>query len=149
MHRLVYKSQAVGEPSARDLADIACQSQANNKRFGVTGLLLIHDGSFFQELEGPRSAVSQAFARIRRDPRHEKIEVLEFGPARERAFASWRIGVGHPEDLPETARDFAFSLFDLIPRDAPERGARDRVRDKVRAYLAAFERLVPEGDRRH
>lgn len=141
MHRLVYLSEAVGDIGPKEVAKIVEASRRNNARLGVTGLLLYHDGRFFQEIEGDRSAVTQAFERIKSDPRHTGIEVLEFGRAKARAFEGWSLGWDHPEKLPERAQQAAFSIFDLITPDSALRGARPKVRMRIRDFLSGFQWL--------
>ena len=138
MHRLVYLSNAVGEFGPEEVAQIISASRRFNAKLGITGILLYHEGRIFQELEGEASAIKRAFNRIKRDKRHTDIEVVEFGPAQGRAFEGWSLGFDQPDALPERAKSAAFSIFDLIPPDAPMRGARAKVRQEVRDYLAGF-----------
>ncbi|MGH1368715.1 MAG: BLUF domain-containing protein [Maritimibacter sp.] len=138
MHRLVYLSEAVGDFGAKEVAQIIEVSRRFNARLGITGVLLYHEGRIFQELEGERGAVTRAFNRIKRDKRHKNIQVVEFGPAKRRAFEGWSLGCDHPDALPGHMQRSAFSIFDLIAPDAPMRGARPKVREDVRAYLAGF-----------
>lgn len=138
MHRLVYLSKTVGDFGPEEVAHIISASRRFNAKLGITGLLLYHEGRIFQALEGEAGAVKRAFNRIKRDKRHTDIEVIEFGAAQGRAFEGWSLGLDHPEALPERAKSAAFSIFDLISPDAPMRGARAKVREEVRNYLAGF-----------
>lgn len=144
MHRLVYISDAVREIDDAELARIAAAAKRTSDRFGITGLLLYHKGRFFHELEGPRAQVAMAFDRIRRDPCHTNIEIVDFGPAKGRAFERWTMGADRPESLPDAVRNAAFSIFDLIPADAPQRGSRPKVRAQVRNFLAGFDKFVAD-----
>lgn len=138
MHRLVYLSEAVGEFSDDRVAQMVAASRVANTRRGVTGLLLFHDGRFFQELEGPRAAVAQAFEHIRKDPRHTNVEILEFGPVKVRAFEGWALAWDHPERLPDHLRITACSIFDLMDPARIADGARPKARAKLRRFLSGF-----------
>ncbi|MCA9738410.1 MAG: BLUF domain-containing protein, partial [Gemmatimonadetes bacterium] len=67
-------------------------ARATNTRLGVTGLLLFHEGSFIQVLEGPPDVVEALYARIETDPRHGGALVLSRGLVEERSFGEWRMG---------------------------------------------------------
>ncbi|MCF8509094.1 MAG: BLUF domain-containing protein [Hyphomonadaceae bacterium] len=45
-------------------------SRSNNSARGLTGMLLFHDGCFFQVLEGGADTLERTFATISRDTRH-------------------------------------------------------------------------------
>lgn len=91
LHRLIYCSRQLAE--TRDWDDhvetVLAVSIRNNRRDGLTGLLLCHGGWFVQALEGPASAVSATYGRILVDPRHHSPQVLVSSPATERAFPQW------------------------------------------------------------
>lgn len=65
----------------------------NNQQNEITGILLYGKGQFLQVLEGDVAEVSSLFAKIYADPRHDNITCLHFGPASERHFPSWSMGV--------------------------------------------------------
>ena len=89
---LIYASSAVGTPGDDLLADVLRASRRNNARAGVTGMLLYTDGSFFQVLEGPESAVDAAFATIAADPRHARAVTIIRERIVRRAFGEWSMG---------------------------------------------------------
>ncbi|KQP23088.1 BLUF domain-containing protein [Pseudorhodoferax sp. Leaf267] len=68
------------------------QALTFNRSVGVTGVLLHHDGSFFQYFEGPEDAVAQVYARIHRSGRHYTIFELCRGPITQVFFADWQMG---------------------------------------------------------
>ena len=70
MLRIFYISAATRFATARELEDILAVSRERNRADQITGLLLYHDGSFAQILEGPEEAVRNCFERIRADGRH-------------------------------------------------------------------------------
>jgi len=92
MLQLVYASAAKRLLDPLQLRSILETARRNNTRLGVTGILLYHDGSFFQVLEGEESTVRALFARISEDPRHERVVELRSGPVVERSFSAWTMG---------------------------------------------------------
>ncbi len=92
LHRLVYRSRLSPEAAADleyQLRDILSSSITNNRRDGVSGLLVTVQGCFIQALEGSLNAVQNAFGRISRDPRHSETVVIAAGPAEARLFQDW------------------------------------------------------------
>lgn len=72
-----------------ELSKILKVAQARNSAVDVTGALLVCDGWFVQELEGPMQPVLKTYGRIKRDPRHEQLTIIEAIPTGERHFANW------------------------------------------------------------
>jgi len=80
LHHLAYVSQALSAVGPELLKNILDTSVRNNKRDGITGVLLYHDEMFFQVLEGPKAAVQHCFARILRDRRHANVSRMWDSP---------------------------------------------------------------------
>jgi hypothetical protein len=92
---LIYRSKATVPVDVKLISGIVEDSVENNKRLGITGLLLASNTHFCQVLEGSQEAVNQVFGRIMRDPRHNEITIVSYGLVAERAFADWSMrGVG-------------------------------------------------------
>lgn len=93
MHQIVYTSTANQQFSAADLKKLLVGARMRNKAVGVTCMLVFHDGTFLQALEGEKRAVNEIFARIQNDPRHRDLAVLHRGPGHEqRVFGDWSMG---------------------------------------------------------
>jgi hypothetical protein len=88
-YQLVYLSRASHRFSQRDLTDLLAQSRKDNFEVGITGLLLYAEGHFMQLLEGAKDAIESLMERIKRDPRHRDVRVLEEGPVAQRQFSEW------------------------------------------------------------
>jgi hypothetical protein len=82
LERIVYVSRAAPGTGLDTVFGIIRQAHAGNGKAGLTGGLIFLDGGFAQVLEGPRAPLAAAFARIARDPRHQRVELR----ARERAL---------------------------------------------------------------
>lgn len=100
MLTLLYRSDAVALLPFSALADICVRSSANNRRLGVTGFLIEHEGTFLQVLEGEADDVVDLFARISRDERHRNLAVLGRWEQPERSFGFWAMNFG-PLDNPD------------------------------------------------
>jgi hypothetical protein len=88
--RLVYASHfqdSKFDPS--ELARILECAVKNNPELNVTGILAFGDDHFLQCLEGGREQVNDLYAKIARDPRHDKITLLSYGEISEREFGDW------------------------------------------------------------
>lgn len=92
VYQLVYASRAARPFTDEDLAELLRRSRAKNDRLGVTGMLLYHDGSFIQALEGEREAVEALYERIAADPRHDDALLLHRGEQEGRSFEGWSMG---------------------------------------------------------
>lgn len=79
MHQIVYTSTAVEEFSPTDIERLLLDARRRNRALGVSGMLVFHDRTFLQALEGEQRAVNEIFARITSDRRHHDIEILHRG----------------------------------------------------------------------
>ncbi|HEY1016064.1 MAG TPA: BLUF domain-containing protein [Herpetosiphonaceae bacterium] len=111
MIQLVYTSRARSPMSQDAILDILRVSRANNAADGLTGVLLYHRDHFFQVLEGPEAAVNARFARIERDPRHDRVALLLRDSVAARQFGGWSMGFAPAGELPADARDSFVGLL--------------------------------------
>ncbi len=86
---VTYRSRAVAPMSELDLHRLARAAQLRNGAVGVSGLMVYVRGWIFQHLEGPADGLARIWASIRRDQRHDAIEVLSDGFAGMRHFQDW------------------------------------------------------------
>lgn len=99
MLTLLYRSDAVSLLPFSALADICVRSSAKNRRLGITGFLIEHEGTFLQVLEGEAEAVNELFHRISHDERHCNMAVLGRWERKGRSFGFWAMNFG-PLDTP-------------------------------------------------
>jgi hypothetical protein len=92
MFSLVYVSTSAKLFSDAELEEILRESRAWNKDFDITGLLLYKEGNFMQFLEGPRETVLKLLGRIKTDPRHHSMIVINQQDNSDRHFGSWSMG---------------------------------------------------------
>lgn len=105
---LIYVSTASSAMGPQDLAHILEKSEELNHRDDVHGLLLLSDGNFMQCIEGERSGVESAYARIMASPLHHRVIELFRSPVARRRFSNWdwayQLGTRREFSSPETAQ---------------------------------------------
>jgi len=90
--QLGYSSAAARPFDAGELVELLTKARENNAALGVTGMLLYHDGSFLQVLEGERQTVEALYDKIADDPRHLKPMLLFRHEDHPRSFGEWTMG---------------------------------------------------------
>lgn len=92
MKSLIYLSAATKLFSNIDLLDILTVSRLKNLSLGITGLLIYHEGSIIQILEGDDLQLNFVFNSIKNDARHKNI--IKYGNFNitERSFPDWSMG---------------------------------------------------------
>lgn len=136
MISIVYVSAARHAFTPAELQSLLEKSRANNRRDGVSGVLLYRDGDFLQVLEGPEAAVRRTYARIALDPRHGGVIVLDESEIAQRNFGDWSMGFRqvHAGEQPAGFVDFFDRRADLSGLVNP--GA------EVYRYLQSFRALA-------
>jgi hypothetical protein len=89
--RLLYASRAV-DTSVAAIETILSTSRQHNPECGITGILCYGGGIFLQAIEGGRTAVSELYGHIQRDPRHSEVVLLHYEEINERRFGGWTMG---------------------------------------------------------
>lgn len=142
LFRLVYISSATTLPDQATLDEILIESRRNNQCDGITGLLLYHDGNFFQTLEGSAGKVLACYDRIVADRRHRGCIRLLADSADARLFADWEMGFIPFAELSTARRKGFFDLQSL--RRSPRMEAFERDPDVslfVNNFLSSFRDL--------
>lgn len=139
LHCLIYVSSTDLMPQQADLDEILAVSRRNNDRDGITGMLLYHDGNFFQVLEGPEEAVLNRYAAIQKDARHESCMVLASSPIGHRSFAEWSMGYIPFGQLSATQQRGFFNIKALRNPDTLSDMTQNRtVEVLTRSFLNSF-----------
>ncbi|ASP22663.1 sensors of blue-light using FAD [Antarctobacter heliothermus] len=141
MKRLIYLSSAVRLATRDDLAQILGAARRNNRRDGVTGLLMYHDGTFLQILEGEETAVDRVFERIARNDLHRGVQSLPSSQVHERLFADWTMAFARPDALCVND-DLGAKAFVAVRQDLDRIEASDkRAATFVRRFFSTFRDL--------
>lgn len=114
---LAYCSSASRLFDSAELVDLLRQARDNNLRQGITGLLLYHDGSFIQVLEGEVDAVQTLYRTICGDLRHKAVTRLTAAPLARRNFGEWSMAFVDTQGLlPEDRAAYSDFLHQpLVP----------------------------------
>ena len=102
MQIISYISDSIIAPVLQhdEVERLVLNAQEQNAKHGVTGVLFLENGHFFQTIEGPRDALHHLYAKIERDPRHKNLIKLADEPVSGRAFEGWDLDgfkLDHPE----------------------------------------------------
>ena len=107
MHQIIYSSAAVAPFSDSELTQLLAAARVNNGRLGVTGMLLYHEGSFLQALEGEPSNLETLYAKIAKDKRHHRMVALLRREVDARHFDQWQMGFASMKALPKNMPGFS------------------------------------------
>ena len=99
---LVYRSTAAVPMRDADLAELLAHARTKNETQDITGMLLYKDRRFIQLLEGHEESVLETFERIRRDDRHQDVELLWLRYAQYRDFPDWTMGFQNGDEIDPT-----------------------------------------------
>ena len=96
--QLVYVSLSSKDLSEQSLTDLLVEIREKNKRQDVTGMLLYHNSSFIQVIEGEQDTIDQLFDKLKKDQRHKNILVLLEHKIDQRSFPNWSMGFQEVDD---------------------------------------------------
>jgi len=99
-YHIIYVSKAVKPLSGEELNHLLLRSRRWNESVGITGMLLYIErhmmsqvtGRFMQVIEGNEADIKSLFEKIKVDPRHHQITVLQQGNIGLRSFDNWLMG---------------------------------------------------------
>ncbi len=90
--QVIYASAATTPFTPEALRILLAKSRARNSLYRVSGVLLYHEGSILQVLEGPEDAVDRILASVTKDPRHNRLRYLSRVQIAKREFENWSMG---------------------------------------------------------
>ena len=93
----IYISAATIPFSQEDLKALLEKAREKNHKVNVSGMLVYHEGSFFQVLEGPAEEVENVYDLISGDQRHDDVQLLLKQSIEERSFPDWSMGFVNTE----------------------------------------------------
>jgi hypothetical protein len=124
LQRLAYVSEARIDAACADLADIRKVSVTRNALAGVTGALYFDGAYFVQALEGSGDALDAIMASIRRDHRHENVQMILRHPVSERRFPEWSLKIVEGASFAHLGRYFHAPRLRAMNAGAVERRLR-------------------------
>jgi hypothetical protein len=146
MLQIIYESRATEQFDQGQLLGLVEHAQNRNRKDGVTGLLIYHDRTFLQILEGPEDAVLACYDRIERDPRHSDIWPLAKFELQNRAFSRWTMGLADTSSVPANMEDCTRNLEDIkkrvqeIRETAPGGSGASYTARLVKSFLSELEK---------
>jgi len=88
----IYVSAASDQLKQTDLPGILANARDRNAKLGISGLLIFHENTFVQVLEGPKTEVELLLKKIAVDPRHQNMKILLQKEIQEKEFEKWAMG---------------------------------------------------------
>lgn len=104
--QLIYTSRGTVPFEPEDLRTLLEKSRQNNHGRGLTGMLVYHEGSFLQILEGEPHDVMALYAKIEADERHDNVKLLLRSDIEERSFGEWKMGFVDTAEVEEQHEGF-------------------------------------------
>lgn len=119
MKRVTYVSRFARPLTSDTITALAEDSRRRNEAEGVTGVLLVTGGIFFQIIEGDDAVVDDLFRRIEEDSRHcDLIRLATESDVTERAFPGWSMRVfdldRSPDEMTQPFRRIVSVLTDAF-----------------------------------
>lgn len=111
MIQLIYISSATRWPKEEDLLALLTQARERNLRQNVTGMLLYHNATYLQVLEGDSDDVHQIFNSIKHDTRNNGLVKLAECNIKKRDFPGGSMGF---EDLTAYSSDELPGFVDIF-----------------------------------
>lgn len=88
----IYISYMSDNMSETDLLELLISFQNNNKKYGITGILLYHYGNIIQLFEGPVCKTKQLLENLKNDTKHNRFKILLHENITTRSFPDWNMG---------------------------------------------------------
>ncbi len=132
IYQILYVSEKDKKFSDEMLDDIIEKSQQNNKKYGLTGILINSGNFFIQLLEGAKKDVEDRYTVIFADPRHRNVRTILTNEATERLFPNWSMGL--VKDPPE------LNMQEILPYLYKEMMDEKEGRTKILKALRKFNR---------
>jgi len=141
--RLMYRSHSLipAEDRKAEHGAIFSVARPANKKVGITGALMIYDDWFAQVLEGGESDIRDLYERIRRDPRHEDVFLVDTAFFEARIFGRWSMAKVSEDEGPD------IPLIMNIDRGGAVAAAGHPTTDEQDAVLDRMRDLIREGGR--
>ena len=140
VYTLAYASSSTHPLNQEDLDHLLEVARTNNKKKGITGILLYHDGNFMQILEGPRERVLETYTLIEGDPRHKGIIRLLSRTFPSRNFDTWSMGYARCTEHKLMENKPSFNV--LLERDTINTLNHDHMHESIQSLLISFHHIV-------
>lgn len=146
MLQVVFRSQLTKLLSYTDIKRLCLTSARNNRKAGITGFMVECGGVFLEVIEGEAHKVDETFNRIRRDARHDHLEVVySEDEVERRRFGAWAMNVMFLDDdlFWQTVFGAGFSCDEMLSPRALEPAFALGLLAMAYQYACAQARIAP------
>ena len=133
MLQIAYFSTAATPQTAEAVHEILVTARLNNRRDGISGLLVAGGNRYLQVIEGPRPETRRLYGSICADRRHIGLSTLLTRPITRRSFEGWSMAyrrepaLGHFDTFPEIVR--------FLTDQVQDSQLRWQIRDFARGFI--------------
>lgn len=138
MRRIIYRSLAAPALDRAELFRLLHHARTANESCGLSGVLLQSDNRLLQVLEGPTWKLFAVFDKIRQDPRHTGVEIIDERSIDEATFPQWAMRYFNDRSIGK-----AMALLDGAPSSSLSRLVGETVRDFFLDGFAVPSRITP------
>lgn len=89
MISITYVSSAASPFGDDALLNLVDECQVNNRKLGITGVLVYSEGNFMQVIEGAALVTQSLYERIKLDPRHRGVTTVNEQHIQVCEFSGW------------------------------------------------------------
>ena len=139
MRQIAYFSTAAEPQGAELIHAILAASRFNNRRDGITGLLVAGGNRYLQVIEGEAERVQTLYSTIRGDRRHLAVTTLLNRSIVARCFADWSMAFRHEPALGQ------FDSFPQTLRYLTQQVTDEALRRQIELFARTF--IAVPGDR--
>lgn len=133
--RLIYASTKTEHWNDKELEQLIVQAQERNTREFITGILVFNRKYFMQCIEGDRAAISNLYARILHDKRHQNVQVIAFDEIDGREMEQWTMCYVPDRHITRELVLKYSSVTDFNPYDMTANGALAFIRHLIQLPL--------------
>lgn len=115
--RLIYASEKSAECKLTSLQEILAIARPHNRSVGISGFLCFGADRFLQCIEGPPAEVNTLYNKILKDPRHQRVQLLDYRDISVREFARWDMGYAFSLDPRAEVLGEQFGANQFLPHE--------------------------------
>ena len=142
LYCIIYTSTAWNDMLPDDIRVLAVRSSENNLDKNISGVLLYHDRTFFQVLEGDEGDLHVLYDVIQQDKRHYGAFKLYEGSIKRRNFSNWGMALANIGAFSQDDADLFRSLVDA----GPQLGDQSAMTSRIDRLISSFRKAVGAED---
>jgi len=115
--RLIYASEKSPACKLTSLQEILAVARPHNRSVGISGFLCFGADRFLQCIEGPPAEVNALYHKILKDPRHQRVQMLDYRDISLREFDRWDMGYAFSLDPRSEVLGEQFGASQFLPHE--------------------------------